>query len=91
MAYYRRKQNVVAVHHVSDDRVVALAEVISPGNKTSRGARRSFVVKTAQLLDQRIHLLILNLHRPGSFDPQEFTAQSGKRSPNPGRPPLIAH
>jgi hypothetical protein len=70
MEFYRRKQNVVAVHHVSDDRVVALVEVVSPGNKSSRAALRSFVEKTAQLLDQRIHLLILDLHRPGSFDPQ---------------------
>lgn len=70
MEFYRRKQNVVAVHHVSDDRVVALVEVVSPGNKSSRAALRSFVEKTAQLLDQRIHLLILDLHKPGSFDPQ---------------------
>lgn len=33
-------------------------------------ALRSFVEKTAQLLDQRIHLLILDLHRPGKHDPQ---------------------
>ena len=70
MAFYRRKQNVVAVRHVSDDRVVALVEVVSPGNKSSRAALRSFVEKTAQLLDQRIHLLILDLHRPGNFDRQ---------------------
>lgn len=70
MAFYRRKQNIVAVHHVSDDRVVALIEVVSPGNKSSRAAMRSFVEKAAQLLDQRIHLLILDLHRPGKFDPQ---------------------
>ncbi|MCC7336681.1 MAG: DUF4058 family protein [Pirellulaceae bacterium] len=70
MEFYRRKQNVVAVRHVSDDRVVALVEVVSPGNKSSRAALRSFVEKTAQLLDQRIHLLILDLHRPGNFDPQ---------------------
>jgi len=70
MEFYRRKQNVVAVRHVSDDRVVALVKVVSPGNKSSRAALRSFVEKTAQLLDQRIHLLILDLHRPGSFDRQ---------------------
>lgn len=70
MQFYRRKQNVVAVHHVSDDRVVALVEVVSPGNKSGRGALRSFVEKTAKLLDQRIHLLILDLNLPGSFDPQ---------------------
>ena len=70
MEFYRRKQNVVAVHHVRDDRVVALVEIVSPGNKSSRAALRSFVEKSAQLLDQRIHLLILDLHPPGSFDPQ---------------------
>lgn len=70
MAFYRRKQNVVAVHHVSDDRVVALVEIVSPGNKSSRAALRSFVEKTAQLLDQRVHLLIVDLHRPGKHDPQ---------------------
>lgn len=70
MEFYRRKQNVVAVRHVSDDRVVALVEIVSPGNKSSRAALRSFVEMTAQLLDQRIHLLILDLHRPGNFDPQ---------------------
>ena len=69
MEFYRRKQNVVAVRHVSDDRVVALVEVVSPGNKSSRAALRSFVEKAAELLDQRIHLLILDLHRPGTFDP----------------------
>ena len=31
MEFYRRKQNVVAVHHVSDDRVVSLVGVVSPG------------------------------------------------------------
>ena len=70
MEFYRRKQNVVAVRHVSDDRVVSLVEVVSPGNKSGRAALRSFVEKTAQLLDQRIHLLILDLHQPGRFDPQ---------------------
>ena len=70
MEFYRRKQNVVAVRHVSDDRVVALVKVVSPGNKSSRSALRSFVEKSAQLLEQRIHLLILDVHRPGSFDPQ---------------------
>lgn len=70
MEFYRRKQNVVNVRDVSDDRVLALVEVVSPGNKSSRAALRTFVEKAAQLLDQRIHLQIVDLHRPGSFDPQ---------------------
>src|SRR5205807_9753486 len=60
----------VAVRHVSGDKVVAMVEVVSPGNKASRNALRSFVEKAAELLDNRIHLLILDLHPPGPRDPQ---------------------
>jgi hypothetical protein len=69
MEFYRRKQNAVVVRHVSGDRVVAMVEVVSQGNKNSRHALRSFVEKAAQLLDERIHLLILDLHPPGPRDP----------------------
>src|SRR5438876_9749663 len=31
--FYRRKKSWVAVRHVSDDRVVAIVEIVSPGNK----------------------------------------------------------
>lgn len=70
MAFYRRKQNTVTVRHVSGDRMVAIVEVVSPGNKASRNPLRSFVEKAAQLLDNRIHLLILDLFPPGRRDPQ---------------------
>ncbi len=50
LEFYRRKQNVVAVRHVSGDRLVAIVEIVSPGNKSSRaffrnragGGRRRF-------------------------------------------------
>jgi hypothetical protein len=70
MEFYRRKQNAVVVRHVSGDQVVAMIEVVSPGNKSSRSAMRSFVEKAAQLLDRRIHLLIADLQPPGPRDPQ---------------------
>ena len=69
MEFYRRKQNSVVVRHVSGDWIVAVVEVVSPGNKASRNALRSLVEKTADLLDHRIHLLILDLHPPGRRDP----------------------
>jgi hypothetical protein len=69
MEFYRRKQNRVAVRHVSGDRIIAFVEVVSPGNKASRNALRSFVEKAAELLDNRIHLLILDLLPPGRRDP----------------------
>src|SRR5437868_14034534 len=35
MDYYRLEQSTVAVRHVSGDRIVAMVEVVSPGNKAS--------------------------------------------------------
>ncbi len=67
--FYRRKQNTVTVRHVSGDRIVAMVEVVSPGNKNTRHGLRAFVEKAAELLDKRIHLLILDLHPPGKRDP----------------------
>lgn len=70
MSLYRRKQGTVAVRHVSDDRVIALIEVVSPGNKNSRNGLRAFVEKATELLDKGIQLLVLDLHPPGKRDPQ---------------------
>src|SRR5579872_5114292 len=47
MMYYVAKQNTVVVRHVSGDHVVAIIEVVSPGNKSSQNALRKFVEKAA--------------------------------------------
>ncbi len=70
MEFYRRKQSTVAVRHVSGDRIVAMVEVVSPGNKASHHGLRSFVEKAGAILDRRIHLLILDVHPPGARDPE---------------------
>jgi len=44
------------------------------GNKSTRNAVRSIVEKAAELLDRRIHLLILDLFSPGRHDPQDLHA-----------------
>jgi hypothetical protein len=67
--YYRRKQNHVAIRHVSDHRVVAVVEIVSPGNKSTRQALEQFTRKAAEFLDRGIHLLIVDLIPPGRFDP----------------------
>jgi len=74
MEFYRRKQNAVVVRHVSGDRMVAVVEVVSPGNKAGRHAFRSFLEKAGELLDQRIHLLVLDLHPPTPRDPHGIHA-----------------
>jgi len=72
--FYRRKQSVVAVRSVDDDQVVAIVEVVSPGNKSSRHALRSFLEKISEMLDRRVHLLILDLFPPGPRDPRGIHA-----------------
>jgi hypothetical protein len=68
--YYRRKQSSVAVRHASGDKIIAIIEIISPGNKVSQSSLRDFVKEAASLLDYRIHLLILDLLPPSKHDPQ---------------------
>lgn len=69
MEYYRRKKKHVTVRHASGDDVVAIIEVVSPGNKASLNPLRAFRQKAAELLDQHLHLLILDLLPPGRRDP----------------------
>jgi hypothetical protein len=39
-------------------KVVAIIEIVSPGNKDSRNAIRTFVEKAADILNQGVNLLI---------------------------------
>ncbi len=74
MEFYRRKPKVITVRHVSGDRVVAMVEIVSPNNKASRNPFLSFVEKAAELLNHRIHLLIIDLFPPTPRDPQGIHA-----------------
>jgi hypothetical protein len=70
LEFYRRKQNVVAVRHVSGDPLVAIVEIVSKGNKSGRKAFEDLVRKAAEFLEHRVHLLILDLQPPTARDPQ---------------------
>jgi hypothetical protein len=67
---YAAKAKVVAIRHTSNHRVVAVVEIVSPGNKNNRHGLRSFVEKALELLRGGIHLLIVDLFPPGPRDPQ---------------------
>jgi hypothetical protein len=69
MEFYRRKQKLVTVRHVSGDKVVAVIEIVSRSNKDTRHSLRSFVEKAAEFLGRSIHLLVLDLFPPGKYDP----------------------
>jgi hypothetical protein len=66
---YLRKANRVTVRHRHGD-VVAVIEIVSPGNKASRAEFRTLVEKSAELIRQGIHLLVIDLFPPGKRDPQ---------------------
>jgi hypothetical protein len=68
--FYRRKQNVVAVRHISGDHLVAIVEIVSKGNKSGRKAFDDFVRKAAEFLNRQIHLLIVDLQPTALRDPQ---------------------
>ncbi|WP_020472494.1 DUF4058 family protein [Zavarzinella formosa] len=73
-AFYRRKKSSVVVRHVSGDRIVAMIEVISPGNKSTQNALNALVTKAGELLEHQIHLLLLDPFPPGRRDPNGIHA-----------------
>ena len=72
--FKHRRKSLVAVRHISGDRIVAMIEIVSPGNKNSASAFRAFVQKACELLEQRIHLLLLDPFPPGRRDPNGIHA-----------------
>jgi hypothetical protein len=68
-AGYARKANRITVCH-PDGAVVAVIEIVSPGNKDSRHAIRDFSRKAAAFLQAGVHLLVVDLFPPGRRDPQ---------------------
>ncbi len=66
---YARKASRVTVRH-RHGRVVAVIEIVSPGNKASRAELRTLVEKSVDLIRQGIHLLMIDVFPPGPRDPQ---------------------
>jgi hypothetical protein len=66
---YAAKASRIAVRHRHGD-VVAVIEIVSPGNKGSRAEFQAFVEKSAALIRQGVHLLVIDLFPPGPRDPQ---------------------
>lgn len=66
---YARRANRIRIQH-RHGQVVAVIEIVSPGNKNSRTALRAFVRKASDLIWQGIHLLVVDLFPPSDRDPQ---------------------
>jgi hypothetical protein len=66
---YASKANRITVRQRHGE-VVVVIEIVSPGNKGSRAELRAFVEKSAELIRQGVHLLVIDLFPPGPRDPQ---------------------
>ena len=68
-AYYLARRRALVVRHASDDRVIALLEIVSQGNKSKRTALDAFVTKAVAALQHGYHLLIVDLYPPTRHAP----------------------
>jgi hypothetical protein len=66
---YAGRANRIAIHGPLGT-VVSIVEIVSPGNKGSRTAIQAFVQETLDLLEQGIHILIIDLFPPSTRDPR---------------------
>lgn len=65
--FTRRANRIVVKHHLG--RIVAVIEIVSPGNKDSRAALRDFVDKAIDFLRGGIHVVVVDLFPPTPRDP----------------------
>lgn len=65
---YAKRADRIVIRH-GRGRIVSVIEIVSPGNKDSRNAIRSFIEKSADFLNQGIHLLMIDILPPTPRDP----------------------
>jgi hypothetical protein len=89
----RRKQ--IVIHRATDDRIVALIEIVSPGNKHQGSAINAFVDKAVAALIDGYHLLVLDLLPPSPTAPRGthgaiWAEFGGTYKPPPDKPLTLA-
>ncbi len=90
---YTRRQRSVVICHASDDRRIALIDVLSEGNKSSNREFHSFVAKAVDSLGWNHHLLLIDLLPRTARDPEGihtviWAELGGKPKPAPADKPL---
>jgi hypothetical protein len=66
----RGTRRTLTIRHVSGHRIIALVEVVSPANKDRAAHVEELVDKAESALRYGVHLLLADLFRPGTHDPQ---------------------
>jgi hypothetical protein len=68
--WYATTKKAVTIRHISEHRVVAVLEILSPGNKSGRAALADLEYKVRSLLAGGIHVGLVDLFPPTSRDPE---------------------
>ena len=68
-ALYASKRRTVTIRHATNDKIVALLEIASPGNKDRSQSVQRFVDKGVAALQSGYHLVVIDLFAPGANDP----------------------
>jgi Protein of unknown function (DUF4058) len=91
-AYTGRRRTLV-IRHKSGNQVVAMIEIVSPGNKKTRQQLGRFVRKAVKVVSAGVHLLVVDPFPPGKWDRQGihgaiWAELSGEDYQQPGGRPL---
>lgn len=95
-ATYRAMRRTLTIRHVSNHRIVALLEILSPANKDRLSSVDDFVEKAHSALKRGCHLLIIDLFPPGTHDPKGIHGaiweafDSEDYEPPPDKPLILA-
>ena len=74
---YAAKAKAIVIRHRSRHQIIAMVEIVSPGNKSGQTEFAAFVQKAEQALLSGIHLLIVDLFPPTARDPRASIGRSG--------------
>lgn len=95
-AVYRAMRRTLTIRHVSNHRIVALLEILSPANKDRLSSVEDFVEKAHSALKRGCHLLVIDLFPPGLHDPKSIhgaiweSFDSEDYEPPPDKPLILA-
>jgi hypothetical protein len=79
----RRPGRRLTIRHVSTHKVVAVVELVSPGNKDSRPHLAEFVAKAGSILAAGIHVLVIDPFPPPAHAPGGLHAAIWKKVTRP--------
>jgi hypothetical protein len=90
---FTRRQRSILLRRSSNDRIVAMIEIVSSANKASDREFRAFVAKAVDALERGYHLLLVDLQSPTPRDPEGihtaiWAELGGKPKPPPSDKPL---